>query len=169
VSGYGPRYAADRAEIADLMARYLFAMDYHDADAYAECFTEDGELDWAMGVARGREAIRAEARSFATKIGEIFKDHQGNPAKLRHNVDQKVIRVEGDRAWHTGFWWEMTNGGPDGSIALPSFGIYEDELRRVAGRWLFSRRKIYNEFLPGRESGAANPVVAMDAKAESAA
>ena len=72
MSVYGAQYAADRAEIADLMARYLFAMDYHDADAYAECFTEDGELDWAMGVARGREAIRAEARSFAGKIGEIF-------------------------------------------------------------------------------------------------
>jgi len=28
MSGYGPQYAADRAEIADLMARYLFAMDY---------------------------------------------------------------------------------------------------------------------------------------------
>ena len=161
MSGYGPDYAADRAEICDLMARYLFAMDYHDADAYAACFTADGELDWAMGVARGREEIRAEAQGFAEKIGTIFKDHQGHPAKLRHAVNQKVIRVEGDRAWHTGFWWEMTNGGPDGSIVLPSFGIYEDELARVDGRWLFARRKIYNEFLPGRESGPGNPVRAL--------
>ena len=38
-------YASDRAEIADLMARYLFAMDYNDYDAYAECFAEDGVLD----------------------------------------------------------------------------------------------------------------------------
>ena len=87
-------YATDRAEIGDLMARYLFAMDYHDADMYAECFTEDGELDWAMGVARGREAIRAEANSFKERIGEIFKDHEGNTAKLRHVVCQKAIRVE---------------------------------------------------------------------------
>ena len=128
--------------------------------------TEDGELDWAMGVARGREAIRAEAQGFAAKIGEIFKDSAGRPAKLRHAVNQKAIRIEGDRAWNTGFWWEMTNGGPDGSIALPSFGVYEDELRRVDGRWLFSRRKIYNEFLPGRESGPANPVAAMDRAAQ---
>ena len=155
-------YASDRAEIEDLMARYLFAMDYHDADAYAECFTEDGELDWAMGVAKGREAIRAEAQAFKAKTGELFKDSGGNPAKLRHAVNQKVIRIEGDRAWNTGFWWEMTNGGPDGSIALPSFGIYEDELARVDGRWLFTRRKICNEFLSGRESGPVNPVLAMD-------
>jgi hypothetical protein len=158
-------YAADRAEIEDLMARYLFAMDYHDADAYAECFTEDGELDWAMGVAKGREAIRAEALSFKAKIGEIFKDSEGRPAKLRHAVCQKAIRIEGDRAWNTGFWWEMTNGGPDGSMMTPSFGIYEDELVREGGHWLFRRRKIYNEFLAGRESGPANPVRAMDAAA----
>ena len=56
----------------------------------------------------------------------------------------------------------MTNGGADGAIALPSFGVYEDELVRVDGRWLFTRRKIYNEFLPGRASGTANPVSAMD-------
>ena len=56
----------------------------------------------------------------------------------------------------------MTNGGPDGSMALPSFGVYEDALVRVDGAWLFKRRKIYNEFLPGRESGPDNPVRAMD-------
>ena len=82
-------------------------------------------------------------------------------------VAQKAIRVEGERAWNTGLWFEMTNGGPDGSIALPSFGIYEDELARVGGRWLFTRRKICNEFLPGRESGAVNPVRTMDAASAS--
>lgn len=166
---YAPGYAADRAAIEDLMARYLFAMDYHDADTYADCFAEDGVLDYATGLIEGREAIRAEALAFAGKVGEIFKDWQGKPAKLRHTIGQQAIRVEGDRAWNTGFWWEMTNGGPGGSLAAPSFGTYEDELVREGGRWLFKRRKIYNEFLSGRESGAGNPVVAMDRAAESVA
>ena len=155
-------YSRDRAEIADLMARYLFAMDYHDADAYAECFTQDGVLDYAMGTLVGREAIRAEANVFRDKIAEVFKDWQGNRAKLRHLVHQKAIRVDGDRAWNTGLWWEMTNGGPEGRPATPSFGTYEDELLRVDGRWLFERRKIYNEFLEGRQSGPGNPVLAME-------
>lgn len=155
-------YARDRAEIADLMARYLFAMDYHDADAYAECFTEGGVLDYAMGTTTGREAIRAEAKVFKNNIGRIFVDWQGDPAKLRHLVQHKAIRIEGERAWNTGLWWEMTNGGPEGSLATPSFGTYEDELVRVGGRWLFKRRKIYNEFLEGRHSGPANPVLAME-------
>jgi hypothetical protein len=155
-------YASDRAEIADLMARYLFAMDYMDADSYAECFTEDGVLDYAGGVSEGREAIRAEARVFKEAIARIFTDEQGNPATLRHLVQHKAIRVEGDRAWNTGLWWEMTNGGPGGSLKAQSFGTYEDELARVHGRWLFKRRKIYNEFLEGRRSGPANPVLAME-------
>jgi len=154
-------YARDRAEIADLMARYLFAMDYHDADAYAACFAEIGELDYAMGTLEGREAIRGEAQVFRDKIAEVFKDWQGRPAKLRHLVHQKALRIDGDRAWHIGLWWEMTNGGPEGRPATPSFGTYEDELVRVDGRWLFSRRKIFNEFLAGRESGPGNPVLAM--------
>ena len=120
-------------------------------------------IAWAMGVAKGREAMRAEAHSFPARLGALFKDSEGRPAKLRHVVAHKAIRVEGDRAWNTGFWFETTNGGPDGSIALPSFGVYEDALARVDGRWLFTRRKIYNEFLPGRESGPVNPVLAMDA------
>jgi uncharacterized protein (TIGR02246 family) len=154
--------ARDRAEIADLMARYLFAMDYHDAHAYAECFAEDGVLDYAMGTLIGREAIRAEAMVFREKIAEVFKDWQGNPAKLRHLVHQKALEIDGDRAHHVGLWWEMTNGGPEGRPATPSFGTYDDELVRIEGRWLFKRRKIYNEFLKGRESGQANPVLAME-------
>ena len=120
-------YASDRAEIDDLMARYLFAMDYHDADAYAECFTEDGSSTGRWASPKGREAIRAEALSFKEQIGEIFKDSEGRPAKLRHVVAQKAIRVDGDRAWNTGLWFEMTNGGPDGSIG-PA------ELRHLRGR-----------------------------------
>jgi uncharacterized protein (TIGR02246 family) len=158
-------YARDRAEIADLMARYLFAMDYNDYDTYAECFTEDGVLDYAAGVTQGREAIRGEAKAFKENVARLFTDWKGNPAKLRHLVHQKAIRIEGDRAWHTGMWWEMTNGGPEGSLATPSFGTYQDELQRVDGRWLFSRRRINNEFLEGRETGSTNPVNALEPQA----
>ena len=50
----------------------------------------------------------------------------------------------------------------EGAPATPSFGTYEDELAKIDGRWLFTRRKIYNEFLPGRQSGPGNPVLAME-------
>lgn len=162
-----PGYAEDRAAILDLTARYLFAMDWNDFDTYAECFTEDGELDYAMGVARGRENIRAEAKRFKDNVGQLYVDSEGNPAKLRHVATHSAIRIEGDRAWTTAFWFEMANDGPEGAPKLGSFGHYEDELARVEGEWKFKRRKIYNEFLKGRGSSPVNPVRLMDGHVES--
>lgn len=159
---YTDSYARDRAEIEDLVARYLFAMDWNDFDAYAECFAEDGELDYAMGVVRGRESIRAEAKRFKDTVGTIFVRPDGGPAKLRHVVGQMAIRIEADRAWNTGFWFEMADDGPEGALKMGSFGHYEDELARTPEGWRFARRKIYNEFLAHRLSDAENPVRAMD-------
>ncbi len=159
-------YAQDRAEIENLMARYLFAMDWNDFEAYADMFTEDGELDYASGNAKGREAIVETIRVFKDRIGQHYVDAEGNPAKLRHVVAQTVIRVEGARAWSTAFWYEMANDGEGGKPAIGTFGTYEDELRRVDGAWLFARRQINNEFLKGRGTGDVNPVRKLDAAAE---
>lgn len=167
---YPANYANDRAEIEDLMARYLFAMDYNDFDSYADFFTEDGVLEYARGSVTGRENIRASAEGFKEAIASIYVDADGNPAVLRHVLDQTVIRIEGDRAWTTAFWYEMANDGPKNHRGLTpkmgTFGVYEDELVRVDGEWKFSLRRILNEFLPGRASGPENPVLAMDRKAQ---
>ena len=48
-------YADDRAAIEDLQARYMFALDFGDADAYVETFTEDGVLDIIGQKWEGRE------------------------------------------------------------------------------------------------------------------
>ena len=44
-SSYNRNYAEDRAQIEDLQARYLFALDHFDLDTYVSTFTEDGILD----------------------------------------------------------------------------------------------------------------------------
>jgi ketosteroid isomerase-like protein len=163
---YDEQYAKDRAEIEDLMARYLLAMDYNDFDTYAQTFTEDGELEFASGTARGRENIRSTAKGFKERIAQIYVDEQGNPAVLRHVLAQTAMRIEGDRAWVRAFWYEMANNGPGNSLKMGTFGIYEDELERTQGRWLFSKRRILNDFLKGRETGPDNPVLAMDRLAD---
>ncbi|HSG33011.1 MAG TPA: nuclear transport factor 2 family protein [Sphingomonadaceae bacterium] len=169
-----PSYADDRAAIEDLMARYLFAMDWNDFDTYADTFTEDGTLEFARGAVTGRDNIRAAAKGFKEAVAGIYTDVDGNPAILRHVLCHSVIRVEGDKAWHTGFWFETANDGPrvpDGSRFTPTlgtFGIYEDELVRVDGEWKFHYRNIRNEFLAGRESPKVNPVLLMDEKARRA-
>lgn len=159
-----PSYAEDRAAIEDLLARYLFALDWNDFDTFGDTFTEDAEFEYARGTARGREAIVETIRGFKERIGAHYTDEQGNPAVLRHVLGQTVIRVAGDRAFVTAFWWEMANNGPGNTPLVGTFGTYEDELQRVAGQWKFAKRRVLNEFLPGRETGARNPVLGMDEK-----
>ena len=51
-------YAEDRAQIMDLQARYLFALDFFDMDAYVSTFKPDGVLDIIGQQAKGRDEIR---------------------------------------------------------------------------------------------------------------
>lgn len=162
---YGAQYAADRAEIEDLMARYMFAIDYFDWDAYVATFAPDGELTFARGTTNGRAAIREVVMDFSQGIGRFYHTADGQPAKLRHVLLNSSIRVEGDRAWGTTLWLEMANNGPEDEMKMGTYGIYEDEFVRLDGRWLIQRRNVLNEFIPNRNSGPANPVGVMDAAA----
>jgi hypothetical protein len=163
---HSPSYAQDRAEIEELMARYLFAIDYSDWDAYVATFAEDGELEFAAGVSKGREAIRETVTRFAQSIGRFYHTEDGQPAILRHVILQSSIRVEGDRAWGRSLWLEMANHGPGDTMKMGTYGIYEDEFVKVHGHWLIARRNVLNEFIPNRSSGPENPVAEMDALAE---
>jgi len=163
---YSKSYAEDRAEIEDLMARYLFAIDYFDWDSYVGTFAPDAELEFASGTSKGRDAIRAAITSFSKRIGEFYHTEDGKPATLRHVVLQSAIRVEGSHAWGRTLWVEMANHGPKDTMKMGTFGIYEDEFTKASGHWLIAKRRVLNEFIPNRQSGPGNPVNDMDALAE---
>ena len=152
------QYAADRAEIENLQARYMFALDWQDAEAYASTFTEDGVLDWAGGIATGRAAIMEEVRGMrAVFARKEAGDAPRRPARLRHFITNVVLKIEGDRATGRAYWSELNNDNRDRWPFVGGYGHYTDELARVDGRWLFTRRKIWNEILEDRTAGADNP------------
>jgi hypothetical protein len=165
---YADSYGQDRAEIEDLMARYLFAIDYFDWDAYVGTFAPDGELEFASGISKGRGAIRTAVTNFSKGIGRFYHTADGNPAKLRHVILQSAIRVEGDRAWARSLWLEMANHGEGDQPKIGTYGAYEDEFARIDGKWLIKRRNVLNDFIPNRGTGPENPVREMDAEAEAA-
>ena len=154
-------YAEDRAQIEDLQARYLFALDFRDADAYAATFTEDGILDYGVGEIKGRDAIREMVAGMRGNAeAQRAEDSSGlRPAAGRHNISNIVLEISGDTAVGTAYWFHMGNANPDRSAQLNSFGHYEDELVKVNGEWLFSKRKIYNEQVAEWVAGSENPVV----------
>ena len=154
-------YAEDRALIEDLQARYLFALDFRDADAYAATFAEDGILDYGAGQIKGREAIREMVAGMRRNAeAQRAQDTSGlRPAAGRHNISNIVLEIDGNRAVGTAYWFHMGNANPERAAQLNSFGHYEDELVKVDGEWLFSKRKIYNEQVPEWVAGSENPVV----------
>ncbi|HXU19728.1 MAG TPA: nuclear transport factor 2 family protein [Verrucomicrobiae bacterium] len=138
-------YAEDRAEIEDLQGRYMFALDFHDADMYASTFTEDGVLDYGP-VVKGREAIRKVIADMGKRAPVQAADASDKrPVVGRHNISNIVIKVDGNKAEGRAYWFHYGNNNPKRTASLDSFGHYEDEMVKVDGKWLFSKRKIYNE------------------------
>ena len=152
-------YAEDRAEIENLQARYMFALDFRDADVYASTFTEDGVLDYGAGEIVGRQAIHDFIDGMRrNEEAAAQEDDSGlRPAAGRHSISNMVLKVEGNRAYGRAYWFHMGNDNPERSAALTSFGHYEDELVKVGGKWLFSRRKIYNEQVAAWAAKQKNP------------
>jgi hypothetical protein len=147
-------YAEDRAAIEDLQARYLFALDFHDPDLYVSTFTEDGVLDYGSGDVKGRQAIKdviARMPSPAAAPGL-------RAGAARHNISNMVLKVDGNKATGRSYWFHYSNDNPQRRGVFDGFGHYEDELVKVNGKWLFTKRKIYNE---GRDEwaykGGKNP------------
>ncbi len=77
-----------------------------------------------------------------------------------------MIRVEGNRAWGRTLWLEMANHGPQDTMKMGTYGIYEDEFKKVDGQWFIAKRNVLNEFIKARTSGPNNPVRDADAAAE---
>ncbi|MGF7169216.1 hypothetical protein FHS91_000875 [Sphingobium xanthum] len=157
-AGVQERYAQDRAAILQLEAEYLLALDWGDAESYAALFAPEGVLEWAGGRAVGPAEIFKEMTAYKEVVARVYgTDSAGNPVKLRHFVTNQAIYVEGETARGVVYWFEMANNGPGDSPLIGSYGHYEDAMRKVDGVWKFVSRRIFNEQVPGRQSGPDNP------------
>jgi hypothetical protein len=155
-------YGEDRAQIEDLQARYMFALDFHDLDTYVSTFTEDGVLDIRNGnPAQGRDAIMKLLGGMPSNEEEgqaPKKEPQGPyPATGRHNITNIALKIDGDKAVGRAYWFHYGNNNPDRRAGLDSYGHYEDEMVRVDGQWLFSKRVIYNEQVADWIAPTKNP------------
>ena len=146
-------YAEDRAQIEDLQARYMFYLDFKDVDKYLQTFTEDGVLDIGTGEIKGHEAIRKIIGGMP-KTEAPKEEPKLYPATGRHNISNIVIKVEGNKAYGRAYWFHYGNNNPKRTATFDSYGHYEDEMVKVNGQWLFSKRRIYNE---GVEQWIAKP------------
>ncbi len=146
----------DKIEIGEMQSRYMFALDWYDADTYASLFTEDALLEWPDGHAKGRAAIHASC----VGLGNMYRGLAAAavPAKMahkRHFVSNRVIEIDGDRAKALCYWFDFNNDNLARWPYVQAYGYYKDELIRAGAGWLFTQRKIMNEIIG--ESPPENP------------
>jgi len=138
--------AIDKMTIGEMQSRYMFALDWRDADMYASLFTDDAVLEWPEGRAEGKEAIRTSCE----RIG-VFFDAISNatpnkkPFALRHFLTNQVFDIQGDTARAWAYWFDLSNDNMARWPYVAGYGYYEDDLVRTADGWRFSRRKVMND------------------------
>lgn len=143
-------YADDRAEIENLSNRYMVAVDAGDIETVMATWAEDGVLDWVGGVEHGKAAIRKAMSNFGGARAVNIPEGATSRPRTHHQIINHVIDVNGNTAKTIAYWFAMTNNTPQKDVQLFYFGHYEDELVKVNGKWLFKKRKVYNESQPNR-------------------
>ncbi|OBH40069.1 nuclear transport factor 2 family protein [Mycobacterium mantenii] len=111
----------DRAAIRDLLAGYALALDAGDFEECVQLFAPDGEF-----LVYGKNFAGHEG------IAGMFRD----AARGLHLTGSARIQVDGERATARSQVLFVRAG----DLQLRP-AIYDDELTRIAGRWLFTRRR----------------------------
>ena len=120
-----------RLAIAHRLAAATQAGDARKADAYAECFTEDGVLQLDQAIA-GREAIRAWM-----KAPSPIPQGADRPAGfVSHHLTTSKVDLTGPDTAAARTYWLVTS--PTG---LDHNGYYDDRFRRVGEDWLLEHRR----------------------------
>jgi uncharacterized protein (TIGR02246 family) len=120
---------ADRFAITELLHRYILAIDAHDNEAFADCFTADGVYESPFGAATGREAIRGTIAQWHTSGVTHGKRHFAGPIQ---------VQPRGDEATAFSYYWVAEALANPGVVAS---GTYTDVLRKVDGEWRLAQRK----------------------------
>ena len=123
-----PLTTRDRLEIRELAARYSWADDTADGEAFADVFTPDGIFKSARHNARGHAELAALGRSIAPEP----------PLGIQHWITNLVL--EGDTERAHGRCYFVLHGSERGQVSSSSLGYYEDELVKHDGRWRFAQR-----------------------------
>jgi len=125
--------ARDKAAIAELIARYNYAIDHEDYQGWANTFAPDGVFHGIIGTF----AAHKELDKF---IAAVQKLAAASP-NLRHYVTNILTDITGDEARCRCFLL-MTSTTKERGSTIAAAGEYEDRLVKRNGQWLFLERVV---------------------------
>lgn len=124
----------DYEAIRQLAARYNFAFDEGDVQGWVDCFTEDAFFE------------RSNAGRSYRGSAELAELISGFPVSGRHVTSEFIITIDGDRA-HQRCYLQYLDRENEHKLAM--FGVYADELVKIAGQWKYSSRRLQVEYAAG--------------------
>jgi 3-phenylpropionate/cinnamic acid dioxygenase small subunit len=126
--------AREKEAIAELIARYNYAIDHNDFQGWADCFALEGIFDGMVG----QYAAHGELDRFTADVKKLT----ATTPNLRHYVTNIQTEVNGNEARSRCFLM-MTSTSKEGGTKVVIAGEYEDKLVKRNGRWLFTERKVH--------------------------
>lgn len=128
----------DREAINALMWHYARALDTANPDAYAACYTEDGQFGVGDNATRGRDALRAMIANFAAGRNTDTP----RPQLYHMNADTWIEFIDDTHARHHSYWLTMRAASGDTPAGVAAVGVGLDELVKVNGQWLIKVRNV---------------------------
>lgn len=121
-TGAAPLSVEDRLAVQELLATYVLSCDVHEVEATLDLFTEDGEFRVFDRAFTGREGLRKMLTHAAPGL-HLAGASVVTPTADGAHVRQQLVFYPADRSEH-----RLT--------------IYDDDLVKVDGRWLFRSREV---------------------------
>ena len=138
------RQIQDRADIEQLMWRYVRALDSGDAEAYAATFAANGQFGRGANATKGKDALKKMISDMRQRNAE--SEAKGEPKRppMYHVIANSHLElIDRDHARFHAYW--MTVFGQDGEKTPPrvaAAGREVDDLVRVKGQWLIQVRDV---------------------------
>lgn len=154
----------DYEAIKQLLTRYGYTLDFANYDLFADCFTPDGSFQEVIRQ-DGRPEIRVIARGreqlweYALSVSDL--NYRG---RVRNSAISPVIEGDGRRARVSSYAFATeAYGSPqlpwlDATATLHMTGIYRDEVVKVDGHWLFSKRTFRKDTLSDVDALVGKPL-----------
>jgi SnoaL-like domain len=130
------RELADREAIRELMYRYGRGVDTVNLQAVLATFDDPSDLVIESGT---EPPLRHEGRKAVEAFYQGRETYNKTNRLVRHRYKNPLIELAGDTATASVYWDEIRE---EQNRLIQAGGTYFDKLRRTAGGWKFSERRI---------------------------
>lgn len=136
------REARDRAEIEQLMWRYVRALDTFNSEAYVATYTNDGEFIAGGNAIKGHEALKKMIDNYRKDREERTTKGEAVPPMNHVMTNEYLEFIDKDHARLHSYWMTIFGAAKDIQPRVAASGHGVDELVRVDGKWLIKLRNV---------------------------